>query len=304
MLKIQVPRVVSWRITLVWCAPHPHHYHHLQWYSTNLVLYLLCLHQLLDLHQQCSILTIIIASQIKHVLMQQGLSQLITQPSVVRNHSKDRFSIYQIFLSILHSTCYNLLSLLPKHWTDCPSHSLSWMPLLYLKLSTSFLPTPLWDSTQPAPIPMSNSCFLGQRRSSSIPGSQLLLRGFISGWQCKIIRFLLEFLLRGTGWSIELTLPRIDYDQLPTVAILAFWRSTASSIFQHSIPQLKLLKACFVGIQWCIFYFSSWRFSCSSTEYLVAMFVLMKPWLYSQAGLFTLERCQTGQLFKNISFSA
>ena len=73
------------------------------------------------------------------------------------------------------------------------------------------------------------------------------------------------------------TFPRMDYHQLPTLARLAYRRSAASLMFLHTLPQLKLLKFYLVGIQRWIFYWSSCSFSHSSTEYLAAMLLLMKP---------------------------
>jgi len=144
--KNKVPSVASWTITLVQSVPPPNHNHHLQWYSIDLSLCLMCLHSLLKLHLQCSTLTIIRSHQMRHILSQPGRSQLVTWPSGTRKHSKNQFKICQIFLSFPYSTLYNQLSLLTKHGTDCPSHSLSWMPLLQFKSSISFLPTPFWDS--------------------------------------------------------------------------------------------------------------------------------------------------------------
>jgi len=150
---------------------------------------------------------------------------------------------------------------------------------------------------------MTSSSFLGQRRSSSIPGSQLLVRICISGGQFKFIWVWLEFLLRVTWWRMEFTFPRMDYHQLPTLARLAFRRSATSFMFLHKIHQLKLLKAYLVGIQRWIFYWSNCGYSHRSTEYLAAMSLLIKPWFYLPAGQFTLQRCQTSQLVKDISFS-
>jgi hypothetical protein len=144
--KNKVPSVASWTITLGQSTPPPNHHHHLQWYSIDLSLYLMCLHSQLKLHLQCSTLAIIIAPQMRHILSQPSQSQLVTRPRGARKHSKNRVKICQIFLSLPHSTLNNLLSLLTKHGTDCPFHSLSWMPLLQFKSSISFLPTPLWDS--------------------------------------------------------------------------------------------------------------------------------------------------------------
>jgi len=149
---------------------------------------------------------------------------------------------------------------------------------------------------------MPSSSFLGQRRSGSVPGSQLLLWSFISGWQFKFIWVWLEFLLRGTGWRMEYIFQRMDYHQQPTLARLAFRMSVASSILLHTIPQLTLLNAGHVGIIRWIYCCSSCSFSSSSTKYLAAMLLLMKPWFYSQGGLFTLQWCQTGELVKDISF--
>jgi len=147
MSKNKVPSIASWTITLVQSAPPPNSHHHLQWYSIDLSLYLMCLHSLLKLHLQWSTLTIIIAPQMRHILSQPGRSPLVTRPSGARKHSKNRFKICQIFLSFPHSTLYNQLSLLTKHGTDCPSHSPSWIPLLQFKSLFPFLPTsPLWDS--------------------------------------------------------------------------------------------------------------------------------------------------------------
>jgi len=144
--KNKVPSIASWTITLGQSTPPPNHHHHLQWYSIDLSLYLICLHSQLKLHLQCSTLTIIIAPQMRYILSQPSQSQLVTRPSGARKHPKNQFKICQIFLSFPHSTLYNLLSHLTKHGTNCPSHSLSWMPLLQFKSSISFLPTPLWDS--------------------------------------------------------------------------------------------------------------------------------------------------------------
>jgi len=146
MSKNNVPSVASWTITLVQRAPPPNHHHHLQWYSINLSLYLMCLQSLQKLHLQWSTLTIIIAPQMRHIFSQRGQSQLVTWVSGARKHSKNRFKICQIFLTFPHSTLYNQLSLLTKNGTDCPSHYLSWIPLLQFKSSILFLPTPLWDS--------------------------------------------------------------------------------------------------------------------------------------------------------------
>jgi len=151
---------------------------------------------------------------------------------------------------------------------------------------------------------MPSSSNLSKRRSCSIPGSQLLLRIFISGWKVNFIGVWLEFLVRGTGWRMEFPFPRMDYHQQSTLARLAFRSTAASSMFLHIIPQLKLLKACLVGIQRWIFCWSSCGFCHSSTKSLAAMLLLMKSWFYSQAGLFTLQRCQTSLLVKNISLSA
>ena len=175
-------------ITLVQHPPPPNHHHHLQWYSTVLPLYLMCLHPLLKFHLQCSTLTIIIAPQMKNILSQPCQSQLITGQCGLRKLSKNQFKISQIFLSFPHLTLYNLLTLLTWHRTDCPSCSLGWVPLLQFNSSIAFLPTPLWDSLKPTPIHIPGS---------SIPGSQLLFRSFLTGWQFKFI--ILEFLLRGTG---------------------------------------------------------------------------------------------------------
>ena len=95
------------------------HLHHLQWSSTNLALYLMCLHPLLKLHLQCSTLMIIIAPQTKHM----GQSQLVTRPSSIRKHSKIQFRVGQIFLSFPHSLLHKLLSILKKQGTNCLSRS-------------------------------------------------------------------------------------------------------------------------------------------------------------------------------------
>ena len=102
-------------------------------------------------------------------------------------------------------------------------------------------------------------------------GSQFLLRCCISVWQFKFIWVWVEFLLRGTGWRMQFTLPRMDYHRLPTLARLTFRRSTTSSVFLHTIPQPKLLKGYLVGIQLWIFCWSSCGFSHNSPEYLAAM---------------------------------
>jgi len=151
---------------------------------------------------------------------------------------------------------------------------------------------------------MPSSSFLGQRRSSNVSGSQLLLRSLISGWQLKFIWVWLEFCLIRTGWRMEFTFPTMDYHLLPTLARLAFRRSAASSNFLHTIPQLKLLKDHLIGNQRCIFYWSSCSCCCSSAEYMAGILLLIKPWFYSQADLFTFQRCQTSQLVKNIRLSA
>jgi len=134
----KVPRIVSWTMTLVQSAPRLIHHHHLLQYSTNLSLYLIWLNPLPKLHLQCSILTIIMGPPMRHLLSQSGQSQLISWPSSTRKHSKNHLKIWQMFLSFPHLTSYNQLSLLTKHGTDCPSHSLSWIPLLQFKSSISF----------------------------------------------------------------------------------------------------------------------------------------------------------------------
>ena len=106
-VKNNIPRIASWMSILVPSAPppnHHHHHHHLQWYSTNLVLYLICLCQHLQLHLQCSNLTIIMAPQINLMLSLPGQSQLVTQPSGIRKHSKNQLNIWQIFLTSPHWT--------------------------------------------------------------------------------------------------------------------------------------------------------------------------------------------------------
>jgi len=92
-LSSEVPSVATWTITLVHSAPPPNHHHHLQWYSTDLSLYLMFLHPLLKLYLQCLTLTIIIAPQTRHILSQPGRSQLITRPSGIRKHSKNQLKI-------------------------------------------------------------------------------------------------------------------------------------------------------------------------------------------------------------------
>jgi len=146
MSKNKLPSVASWTITLVHSAPPPNHHHHLQWSRFDRSLSLMCLHLLLKLHMQCSILMIFIAPQMRHIVSRLGRSQLVTQPSGARKHSKNHCKICQMLLSFPHWTLYNRLSILNKHGTDCPSHSLSWILLLQFKPSISFLPTPLWDS--------------------------------------------------------------------------------------------------------------------------------------------------------------
>jgi len=83
-VKNKVPSATSWTITLAQSTLPPDHLRHLQWCSTDLSLYLMCLHLLLKLHQQFSTLTIIIAPQMKHILSQPGQSRPITRPSGVR----------------------------------------------------------------------------------------------------------------------------------------------------------------------------------------------------------------------------
>ena len=81
----------------------------------------------------------------------------------------------------------------------------------------------------------------------------------------------------GRYWMNDgVSFPRMDYHQQPTLARLTFRRSTASSIFVQTIPQLKLLKTCLVDIQRWIFCCSSCSYFHSSTEYLAAMLLLMK----------------------------
>jgi len=93
MLKNKVPSIASWTITLVQSKPPPNHHYHLQWSSIDLSLYLMCLHPLLKLHPQCSILAIIIAPQMRHLLSQPSRSPLITRPSGARKHSTNQFNI-------------------------------------------------------------------------------------------------------------------------------------------------------------------------------------------------------------------
>jgi len=84
-----------------------------------------------------------------------------------------------------------------------------------------------------------------------MPGTQLLLKSFISGWQLKFIWVILKILLGGNGWRMELTFPRMNYHLQPTLARLAFRRSATSSICLPPIHQLKMLKADHVGFhQW------------------------------------------------------
>jgi len=77
---------------------------------------------------------------------------------------------------------------------------------------------------------MPSSSFLDQRRSGSVPGSQLLLRILITGWQFKFIWVRLEFLLRGTGWRMEFTIPQ---DGLPPAAYLGKTRVQKIRLFFH-----------------------------------------------------------------------
>jgi len=127
MSKNKVPSVTSWTITLDQSAPPTNHHHHLQWYSIDLSLYLMCLHSLLKLHLQCSTLMIIIAPQMRHIFSQPGRSQLVTRRNGARKHSKNSFKICQIFLSFPHSTLYNQLSLLLrqkcKSTIDCATRT-------------------------------------------------------------------------------------------------------------------------------------------------------------------------------------
>jgi len=149
-----MPSIASWTLPLVKSAQPPVHHPYLQSYTTNLPLYLSCLHQLLKLYLRCSTLTMIIAPQMKYILSQLGQSLLITRPSGIRKHSKNQFKIWQIILSFPHSTLYNLVLLLTKHGTDCRSCSSSWMILLQFKSSISLLPTLTWYSLYPTPLSM------------------------------------------------------------------------------------------------------------------------------------------------------
>jgi hypothetical protein len=76
---------------------------------------------------------------------------------------------------------------------------------------------------------------------------------------------------------MKFTFPKMDKHQLGTLARLAFRRLAAPFRFLHSIQQVKLLMAYLGGIEGWIFNWSNSGFSCSSTEYLAAMLLLLKP---------------------------
>jgi len=89
------------------------------------------------------------------------------------------------------------------------------------------------------PHAMPSSSFLGQQRSSNLPGSQLLLRSLISGWQFKFI-----WVFWSSSWQV------LDEGWcLPSQG----WITTSSLLWQDLLSGDSLLLPC-VSIQ-----FTNWN---------------------------------------------
>jgi len=233
---------------VVQSAPPPIHHDHLQWYSIDLSLYLMCLHSLLKLHLQYSSLTIIIAPQMRHKLSQPGQSQLVTRPSSARKHLKNRFTICQIFLSFPHSTLYNQLSLLTKAWNRLHISFSELDAITPIQIFNFFLTNSIMRQLVAKTNSYAQQQLLGPEKKPQRSWQPVTAQDLYLWLPIQIHMGLIGVPPERYWMKMEFTFPRIEYHQLPTLARLAFRRSTASFMFVNTIHQLKLLKTYLVGI--------------------------------------------------------